>query len=228
MASNYKMSYPVDIVFCIDATGSMENIIERVKKNAVNFYNDVTNAMINAKKNINSLRVKIITFRDYLEDGDNAMLMTDFFSLPEQSYDFESCINSIEAFGGGDDPEDGLEALAYAIKSDWTTEGVKRRQIIVVWTDAPVHQIGFGKKAENYPSGMPSSFDQLTSWWGDSSDGGFMNQNSKRLVLFAPDISYWRDISNLWDNVVHYPSIEDRGLYEYDYQEIINSIVNSI
>ena len=33
MASNYKMTYNVDMVFCIDCTGSMDNIIEIVKNN---------------------------------------------------------------------------------------------------------------------------------------------------------------------------------------------------
>ena len=37
MASNYQITYNVDMVFCIDCTGSMGNIIEMVKKNALNY-----------------------------------------------------------------------------------------------------------------------------------------------------------------------------------------------
>ena len=37
MAGNYKLTYNVDIVFCIDATGSMDNVINIVKENALHF-----------------------------------------------------------------------------------------------------------------------------------------------------------------------------------------------
>lgn len=228
MAGNYKISYTVDLVFCIDATGSMGNVIEMVKNNALHFYSDVTKAMAEKNKTIDKLRVRIVAFRDYIADGDDAMLVTDFFNLPEQTEDFERCVHSIEAFGGGDDPEDGLEALGYAIKSDWSTEGVKKRQVIVVWTDAQTHNIGYGKSAGNYPNGMAASFDELTSWWGDRQNNGFINQNAKRLLLFAPDGPAWSTISDVWDNVIHFPSNAGKGLEEFDYSEILASITNSI
>ena len=144
MASNFKLTYNVDMVFCIDCTGSMDNIIDIVKNNALNFYQDVTQAMEVKSKHIDQLRVRVVAFRDYLADGKDAMLVTDFFKLPEQAADFEKCVRSLRADGGGDDPEDGLEALAYAIKSKWDTEGMKKRQVIVVWTDESTHKLGFG------------------------------------------------------------------------------------
>ncbi len=154
MGSNYKITYNVDMVFCIDCTGSMDNIIDIVKNNALNFYNDVTETMEKKNKHITQLRVRVVAFRDYLADGDMAMLVTDFFKLPEQAVDFETCVRSLKAEGGGDDPEDGLEALAYAIKSNWDTEGMKKRQVIVVWTDAATHKLGYGSDSPYYPNGM--------------------------------------------------------------------------
>lgn len=228
MASNYKITYNVDMVFCIDATGSMGGVIEMVKNNALNFYRDVTNAMAKKNKTIDKLRVRIVAFRDYIADGEDAMLETDFFTLPDESVDFEDCIRSIEAFGGGDDPEDGLEALGYAIKSDWNTEGMKKRQVIVVWTDAATHHLGFGASMPNYPQGMAKDFDELTHWWGDVQNKGFVNQQAKRLMLFAPDAPFWNTISDTWDNVIHFPSVAGRGLGEFDYEQIIDSISNTI
>ena len=228
MGSNYKITYNVDMVFCIDATGSMTGIIDMVKKNALNFYGDVTKAMSKKNKTINKLRIRLVVFRDYLADGDDAMLVTDFFVLPDQTADFERCVKSIEAFGGGDDPEDGLEALGFAIKSKWDTEGMKKRQVIVVWTDATTHELGFGKTASNYPKNMAKDFSELTSWWGDSQNDGFVNRNAKRLLLFAPDGKYWSTISDTWDNVIHFPSIAGEGLEEFDYAQIIDSISNTI
>jgi len=221
--------YTVDMVFCIDATGSMEEfkggqkrIINMVKENALNFYSDLMRKMDEKHKRISQLRVRVVAFRDYIADGDDAMLVTDFFKLPEQTADFESCINSITAQGGGDIPEDGLEALAYAMKSNWTTEGTDQRRVIVVWTDASTHAIGHGAKAPNYPKGMPRDLSELGDWWDD------IPMKAKRLVLYAPDEPAWSYISANWDNVVHYPSVAGNGLAECDYSEILDVLAQSI
>lgn len=226
--SNYKITYNVDMVFCIDATGSMGGAIDMVKNNALHFYNDIVNAMAAKQKTIDELRVKVVAFRDYVADGDEAMLATDFFSLPAQSVDFERCVRSIEAFGGGDDPEDGLEALAYAIKSDWNTAGTKRRQVIVVWTDANTHPLGYGAGQPNYPQGMARDFSELTAWWGDAQNPGVIEQKAKRLVLFAPEEPFWTTITDTWDNVIHFTSKAGKGLEEYGYSQILDCITNTI
>ncbi|MBQ2696239.1 MAG: VWA domain-containing protein [Clostridia bacterium] len=228
MASNYKITYNVDMVFCIDCTGSMDNIIDIVKNNALNFYHDVTSVMESKNKHISQLRVRVVAFRDYLADAENAMLVTDFFKLPEQSADFERCVRSLVADGGGDDPEDGLEALAYAIKSPWETEGMKKRQVIVVWTDAATHKLGFGRTSPYYPSGMASDLNELTAWWGGVQQTGYIDRNAKRLVLYAPDAPDWNLISQNWDNVLHFPSQAGNGLSELDYNQIIDTITNTI
>ena len=224
-----SMDYTVDMVFCIDATGSMEDttgsrmkVINMVKQNALNFYSDFDRIMTGKKKKVFQLRVRIVAFRDYLADGADAMMVTDFFLLPQQEREFEACINSIHADGGGDIPEDGLEALAYAIKSKWTNETVKKRHVIVVWTDAGTHDLGFGASSEHYPKGMPKDFSELNDWW----DG--MDRNAKRLVLFAPDEMGWSYISQNWDNTVHIPSVAGGGLAEKGYSEILNAIANSV
>ena len=223
------MDYTVDMVFCIDATGSMEDttgssrkIINMVKENALSFYSDFSNVMNAKRKQVRQLRVRVIAFRDYKADGDQAMLVTDFFMLPQQEKEFEACINSISAKGGGDIPEDGLEALAYAIKSKWTTEGAKKRQVIVVWTDASTHELGFAAGEPNYPKGMPANLSELSEWWDD------MNQNAKRLLLFSPNEPGWSYISQNWDNVIHVTSAAGNGLAEQDYSEILSVIANSI
>lgn len=228
MASNYQITYNVDMVFCIDCTGSMGNIIEIVKKNALNFYQDVTDVMEKKHKHISQLRVRVVAFRDYVADKDKAMMVTDFFKLPQEAEEFEKCVRSLKAEGGGDDPEDGLEALAYAIKSKWDTEGMKKRQVIVVWTDASTHPLGYGKDSGFYPNGMAKDIKELSSWWGGPQQTGFVDNNAKRLLLFAPDAADWNVISQNWDNVLHFPSEAGKGLANLEYEEIINTISNSI
>lgn len=227
--TSHSMDYTVDMVFCIDATGSMEDvsgsqtkIINMVKQNAMNFYNDFIQIMNKKQKRVHQLRVRVVVFRDYIADRENAMMVTDFFLLPQQTAEFEACIRSIHADGGGDIPEDGLEALAYAIKSKWNTASARGRQVIVVWTDAGTHELGYGRKSKYYPNGMPQNMAELNDWW----DG--MNSNSKRLVLFAPDENGWSYISQNWDNTVHIPSAAGNGLAEKSYNEILNAIANSV
>lgn len=228
MNSNYKITYSVDMVFCIDATGSMDNILDIVKKNALNFYGDVTESMAKKGKHVSELRIRIVAFRDYIADQKDAMLVTDFFKLPEEADKFKTCVSSLVAQGGGDIPEDGLEALAYAIKSKWNTEGMKKRQVIVVWTDAGTHELGFGKSSGYYPKGMAKDMRELTIWWGDKQNTGFIDQRAKRLLLFAPDEPGWSDISSNWDNVIHFPSDAGNGLKELEYGQIVATIANSI
>ena len=222
MASNYSMKYNVDIVMCIDVTGSMDGILDLVKRNALNFYGDLAASMKKKGKLIDALRIKIIAFRDYVTDGKNAMMGTEFLTMPAAQGEFQRMVNSLVANGGGDDPEDGLEALAYAIKSDWTTQGSKRRHVIVVWTDAATHPLGFGSKSEYYPPVMAKDFGQLTEWWDQ------MDKNSRRLLLYAPEEAFWTNISDTWSNTMHFPSKAGNGLEEFEYQEILSEICNSI
>ena len=74
MDSSY-LKYNVDMVFCIDATGSMGPVIRTVKQNALNFYKDVRNSMEMKQKSINTLRARLIIFRDYIADQEDAMLV---------------------------------------------------------------------------------------------------------------------------------------------------------
>lgn len=228
MASNYQIKYNVDMVFCIDCTGSMGSIIDIVKNNALNFYRDVTDVMEKKHKHISQLRVRVIAFRDYLADGEGAMRVTDFFKLPQEADEFEKCVRSLTAEGGGDEPEDGLEALAYAIKSKWDEDGTKKRQVIVVWSDAPTHHIGYGKDSGYYPKGMPEDIKELSSWWSGVQNCSFIDNNAKRLLLFVPEAPDWNVISQNWDNVLHFPSEAGNGLKNLEYEEIINTISNSI
>jgi hypothetical protein len=178
-------------------------------------------------KNIDALRLKVVVFRDYYADRDDAMYESAFFTLPQDKESFASFVNTISASGGGHEAENGLEALALAIKSDWSKTGDKRRQVIVMWTDTSAHQLekNASSKPANYSSDLPKHFDELTDAWEGQFD---MNRAAKRLVIYAPDAYPWTDIANNWENVVHYSSRAGDGLADVDYQEIIAAIANSV
>jgi hypothetical protein len=199
-----------------------------VKENALHFYQDFMRVMEQKKKKVEKLRVRVVAFRDYLADGREAMLVTNFFDLPAQSKELEMCIRSIEAKGGGDDPEDGLEALAYAIKSDWNHDARKKRHVIVLWSDEGTHELGYGKRSKYYPNGMAENFQELTAWWGSRYAPGEMDEDAKTLILFAPDKEYWTSIVSNWNNTIHYKSEAGKGLEDIDYRQILDAISNSI
>lgn len=225
----YRISYTIDIVFCIDCTSSMKNVLDMVKENALKFYQDIIDSMAKSGKCVSCFRAKVVAFRDYIADKESAMMISDFFKLPDQKDEFECYIRSLNAYGGGEDePEDGLEALAYAIRSDWNMEGMKRKQIIVVWTDAPTHSLGHGMCAPGYPKNMARNMMELRYWWGGKSNEGFVDQRAKRLLLFTPDEPGWSDISNEWDNVIHFPVRPGESLKEIRYNEIFRPKPHSL
>jgi hypothetical protein len=220
------LSYAVDIVFCIDVTGSMTPIIDAVKANALRFYEDVQSNLTAKGKNVDELRVRVIAFRDFVADGEMALEESPFFALPAEQSGFSDFVNGLLAQGGGDAPESGLEAVALAVNSPWTNRGDRRRQVVVVWTDQPAHTLDPAVVPADLRERVPADFSALTDLWEDTQ--GRLGPSSKRLILFAPDGPGWSDISGVWENVVHHPSQAGGGLSDVDYGTIIDSIGNSV
>lgn len=112
---------PIDIVFVFDQTGSMQDEINSVRDNCINF------ADILKSSNMD-FRLGLITFSDRIERN--------FGFLPDVE-SFKSKISVIKADGGGDDPEDDLDALNAALKYDFRKDA---KVIFILITDAPYHQ----------------------------------------------------------------------------------------
>jgi hypothetical protein len=219
-------SYGVDLIPVIDATQSMRPVMNVVKQQAIGFYAKLQAALEAKGKAIGRIRISVIAYRDVFVDGE-PFVQSPFFELPAQQAEFEQFVNAIEPMGGGDEPENGLEALAMAIRAKVSRDLAKHRHVIVVHTDASAHKFekGHAEKPANYPADMPASFDALSDEWAASQE---LSKEAKRLVLFAPDAWPWSDISTHWDNTVHYASRAGQGLSEVDGDTIMDAIVNSI
>ena len=218
------VKYAVDLVMCIDGTGSMGHLIEEVKSSALQFYDRLEAKMAEKQKNIDQLRAKVIVFRDYWADSsDLVMQISDFYNLRTQASDFAEFVSKIYATGGGDEPENGLEALALALQSDWekSQEFSKQRYVVILYTDASAHSLEKESKPSYYPQEIPNTFDDLTDYWHD------MSVASKRLLLFAPDASPW-NVMESWENTIYFSSKAGQGLEEFEMEEILNVIANSI
>ena len=125
---------PVDIVFVLDVTESMQPYIDAVKQNVIAFAQDL-------QANSRDYRLGLVTFEDYVVSAYpdcNCAYRNSFTSDVKQ---FTEWVGSLHAGGGGDIPEDQLDALAYAAKFPFRPEA---EGIIIIITDAPAHHDGDG------------------------------------------------------------------------------------
>lgn len=217
----------IDIVFCIDGTGSMAPCIENVKSNARRFHMEFVAAMTDLGSEIDSMRIKVIVFRDYHDDGNESMLESPFFELPADNAEFEKYLSDISANGGGDSPENGLESLYYAMKSDFTT-GAKDRQVIVLFTDADALELKQRAGEANYPVEMVDEAGLIEMWSCLVQEKGFkLREKNKRLVLFAPDGTKYKELKSKLNRSIFEPVDMAHGLGDIDFKDIIKIIAAS-
>lgn len=205
----------VDVVMCIDVTGSMGGIINTVKNNAIEFYDLFNESCTEEGIQLAALNTQVIAFRDKNVDRE-WLNISKTYSLPVERDDFNTFVNGLYADGGGDTPESGLEALDAAFdKEDWGVDDGYHRQVVILWTDAP-YLINSGY------SGIVLS--ELEEKWNAMPSG-------RRLVLFAPygyeDPSYSGDWGNLddWTNLIHETDLTN-GFNNFEY--ILKSIIGEL
>lgn len=203
----------VDVVMCIDVTGSMSGIINTVKNNAISFYDLFKQSCEEEGIQLSALNAQVVAFRDKNEDA-NWLQTSATYSLPEQRTAFDSFVNNLYADGGGDTPESGLEALQTAFnKTDWGVDDGYHRQVVILWTDAP-YLIG------SYSS---VNLEALASQWNKMPSG-------RRLILFAPygtsdsNGGSWGNLDS-WTNLIHESDL-DSGFYNFNY--ILKSIIGEL
>lgn len=135
----------VDIVFLIDATGSMAHCIDAVKSNIQAFCRDLIN---DQQSPVRDWRARVVGYRDYEADGKNWLVNNPFVRKYE---DLERQFAELRAQGGGDNPEDLLDAL-YLLA---TTESTEQQypedphkwrdihdaaRVVIIFTDASFHE----------------------------------------------------------------------------------------
>lgn len=214
----------VDIVLVIDGTGSMVPLFDAVKESALSFYNRVIDGLADKRRRVEHMRLKVIVYRDLYCD-EIPFEESPFFSLPEEKGSFEQFVRTLQATGGGDEPESGLEALWKAIHADFQSneEGKKARQIICLMTDASAHPLESPKRLGcfNYPNGVPADLLGLEDEWGA------LDSHAKRLLIFAPNAYPWVDIQT-WPEALLTISAAGTGLGNDVYESAINLIAGSV
>lgn len=246
----------VDLIFCIDCTESMAPVINTVKNLVKNLFDDVEEAMSKGGRPVRNFRTKIISFRDYYCEGaiDDAltrgqdyngvrfsMWESRFYELPDENQDFTACVDTLDAAGGGDEPENALEALALAMKRlhedgcEVYSGNERKRHIVVMFTDASAHELEKSRagKPKVYPEDMLADFKQIKEAWEGisqerSTENYVMDSRAKRLVVFAPLDSYpWSEIGD-WSLTTPVSIEPAMGGRELDKQAIIDTLVGSM
>ncbi len=140
-----KVKGIADIVFLLDATGSMGPCIKAVKQNITKFVTTMTTPNPNGGAVVKEWRAKVMGYRDLDYTDCPPYVDNPFVSSVAE---LETQLNSLNADGGGDEPETLLEALykLAAIPSTGHDEPLNRdswrpmgsaRRFVVVFTDAP-------------------------------------------------------------------------------------------
>ncbi|MDW3217228.1 MAG: VWA domain-containing protein [Acidimicrobiales bacterium] len=122
----YDGSVPLDILFVIDATGSMGDEIDRLRDNMSSVAEQ-----IDALPSDPDVRFGMTVYRD---EGDAYVTRT--FDLTDSLADFLDALDDVVAEGGGDYPEAMDEALADAMElPDWRRQDAV--QLMFLLADAP-------------------------------------------------------------------------------------------
>jgi len=118
----------IDIVWCVDNTGSMGGVINQVKNSMHAFIDSLARTGMNYALGL-------------VEFWDNVVFPFGT-NLTTSAATFQSWINTMGAYGGGDTPEVSLDAIADAIRQMRWRPGARR--VIIMITDAPYHYAGDG------------------------------------------------------------------------------------
>ena len=111
----------VDIVFVLDVTGSMSGMIDAVKNNITEFADSLV------ARNL-LFRLGMVTFLDAVEN---------VYDFTPDAVLFKSYVSAQYAHGGGDEPENSLDALYRASEMKFDESA---RKIFIWITDATYHE----------------------------------------------------------------------------------------
>lgn len=127
-ADQAQATNQLDILFLIDATGSMADEINQLKENI-----RAVSAQISALPAQPNVRFGMVTYRDH---GDEYVAQV--YDFTPNVEEFANSLQGVYAAGGGDYPEDLNEALSEALhQPEWRVDGTV--SLVFLVADAPPH-----------------------------------------------------------------------------------------
>lgn len=188
----------LDVVFVIDATKSMKDIMRQSKERMHDVIGVITGILTKENRPPRNIRFGVVAFKDYGDDYGLDTTIT--LELTNDYPAVRMFIDNIQTSGGGDIPEPIHEALATAIdrKMGWRRAA---KNIIVLISDAPVHPSGrrdaveAAKRFAGKYDGTISVIDVGTD--RDNALGDFIaiaKAGGGTATLLGSDDAFWEDL----------------------------------
>lgn len=210
----------LDFVICFDVTGAMSDFIYRFNRGFEDFVHKIIEGANENHTNVTGLRFRFIQFRNYHYDED-PMNESVFFEWPIDRNAIHAYLDKIEVHGKANQPHNGLEAIYKAIRSQFVT-GKFDRQIIILFTDSEAVPVGEYKDDPTFPDNMITTLDKLEDEWCCMSGDTYLRERCKRLMLFAPEKTYYSEM--LWNRMMFFPVKAGEGLNEFSIEDIAGSM----
>jgi Mg-chelatase subunit ChlD len=179
-----------DIVFLLDASGSMKECIQAVTQNIATFVDTLATPDANGGIQIKDWRIRVIGYRDRDADGSQWLVDNPFSN---DIATVKSQLAALEAKGGGDEPESLYDAM-YAL-TQWPSDekggqglptGWRHRhdaaRVVVIFTDASCKP---GFKAADGSTGTVNDLMQA------------YNANKLKVILYAPEAPCYMELSSM-------------------------------
>ncbi|KAG1851098.1 hypothetical protein DFJ58DRAFT_729085 [Suillus subalutaceus] len=140
-----------DIVFLLDATGSMQVYIEQVRDTIQSLCERL---VATGKWSGGDLRFGLIAFRDH--PPQDSTYITRQYPFDSNVLAVKANLANLQADGGGDGPEAQCDAFARVLNAGWKDEATK---VAILITDSPPH--GIGEDEDGFPGGCPLQNDPV-------------------------------------------------------------------
>ncbi|MEO8608555.1 MAG: vWA domain-containing protein [Chloroflexota bacterium] len=127
-AAAVKQNTPLDVMFLLDATGSMSDEIAQLQNNILRI-----SAQVGKLTDESNIRYGLVTYRDRGDD-----YITHIYDFTPDVSAFQANLNTVSAGGGGDIPESLNEGLHNAVQ-DVQWRGADTVKLIFLVSDAAPH-----------------------------------------------------------------------------------------
>ena len=224
-----------DIVFLLDATGSMGKCIGALKDHVHSFIRSlVTGDSETGVAPVQDWRARVVGYRDfkdcneseakakaYAKFGKGGWLINNAFTSDED--ELHRQLDALKAFGGGTEPQESmLDALMLVMQSGfasssqprggdaykWRTNGVGR--VVIIFTDAGYHpEMKYGPSR--------TRFDEKDVYTQDIEGGNLddiqtaIESGHFKIYVFAPDIKDYEEFSELSNVMIFNNGTENGG-----------------
>jgi len=155
---NIKNLQGVDLVFCIDTTGSMKPFMKSIKELMRKIIRDGENFIKQFEKSKDLFKIGIVAYRDHDDEKQKDSYLTKKLDFTDGN-SARLFLNSLVAKGGFDKAEAVIDGLSDVINLNWRKDSHK---FLIHFIDGPPHgnDYAIDQKNQRFPDGCPCKKDE--------------------------------------------------------------------